>query len=241
MDSSTRAMPFVLVGALAALLLGGIGLSLSSAPPFVEQQLHDAARATISASSFALKDTNSVSVLRSTAQSPGSSQTVGSVVFLVLYQAPASVQETEVEPNGATASVILVGDRRFRKSGSSWIELPPSAGVGARAVATITAPLQGAVDGGRVTRVGDRYSFVPKDLDTLLRTVLDVDPSRLSAPHLTAVVRGGTLTRETITAVVTNQRLEVDLVFSHIGSAAPVIAPRSAAVATPPASGPTPH
>ncbi|HVA02659.1 MAG TPA: hypothetical protein VMU64_02840 [Acidimicrobiales bacterium] len=241
MDSSPRALPFVLTGALALLLLGGIALSLWSAPPFVEQQLHDAARATMSASSFALKDTNSVSLLHSTAQSPGNGQTVGSVVFLVLYQAPASVQETEVEPNGATASVILIGDRRFRKSGSSWIELPPSAGLGARAVATITAPLQGAIDATHVTRQGDRYSFLPRDLDTLLTTALGVDPSRLSSPHLTAVVRGGTLTRETITAMVTNQRLQVDLVFSAIGSAPPVIAPRSASVATPPVSGPTPH
>ena len=108
------------------------------------------------------------------------------MVFLVLCHAPATVQETEVEPNGATASVILIGDRRFRKTGSSWIELPPSAGVGARAVATITAPVRGAVDADHVTRQGDRYSFVPRNLDKLLTTVLDVDPSRLSAPHLDA-------------------------------------------------------
>jgi hypothetical protein len=237
MDNSTRALPFILVGAFAILLLGGIALSLSSAPPFVEQQLRDAAHTTISASGFALKDTNSVTVLRQSQ----TKQAVGTVVFLVRYQAPASVQETELEPNGATASVILIGDRRFRKSGSSWIELPPGAGLGARAVTTIMAPLQGAVNATHVTRRGDRYTFVPRDLDKLLTTVLAVDPSRLSSPLLTAVVRGGTLTRETITAMVTNQRLEVDLVFSAIGSAPPVTAPRSSALATPPASGPTPH
>ena len=168
-----------------------IALSLSSAPPFVEQQLHDAARATMSASGFALKDTNSVTALRqSQTKHPTRSDLWCSSS---LYQAPASVQETEVEPNGATASVILIGDRRFRKSGSSWIELPPSAGLGARAVATITAPLQGAIDATQVTRQGDRYSFVPRDLDKVLTAVLDVDPSRLSSPRLTAVVRGGTL------------------------------------------------
>ena len=237
MHSSTRALPFVLVGAFAVLLLGGIALSLWSAPPVAQQQLQDAARATISASGFALKDTNSVTVV-------GQSQTIhpaGSVEFLVLYQAPASVQETEVESNGATAAVVLIGDRRFRKSGASWIELPPSKGLGARAVTTILAPVQGAVHATRVTRRGDVYGFVPKDLDTLLTTVLDVAPSRLSSPRLTAVVHGGELTGETITAVVANQRLEVDLIFSAIGSAPPVTAPRASAQATPPANGPTPH
>jgi hypothetical protein len=230
-------LPFVLVGAFALLLLGGIALSLWSAPPFAQQQLDDAARATISASGFALKDTNSVTVLHQTQ----TKQPAGSVVFEVLYQAPASVQETEVQSNGATASVILIGDRRFRKSGSSWIELPPTKGLGARAVSTVMAPVRGAVDATHVTRRGDVYTFVPRNLDTLLTTVLDVAPSRLSSPRLTAVVRGGALTAETITAVVTNQRLEVDLIFTAIGTAPPVTAPRNSAQATPPANGPTPH
>jgi hypothetical protein len=235
--SSTRALPFVLVGAFAVLLVGAVVLSLWSAPSFAQQQLDDAARATVSASGFALKDTNSVTVLHQ-AQTP---QPAGSVEFLVLYQAPASVQETEVQSNGATASVILIGDRRFRKSGSSWIELPPSKGLGARAVTTIMAPVQGAVNATHVTRRGDVYAFVPRDLNRLLTTVLDVEPSRLSSPRLTAVVRGGALREETITAVVANQRLEVNLIFSAIGTAPPVTAPRASAQATPPANGPNPH
>jgi hypothetical protein len=63
----------------------------------------------------------------------------------------------------------------------------------------------------------------------------------LSSPRLTAVVRGGALREETITAVVANQRLEVNLIFSAIGTAPPVTAPRASAQATPPANGPNPH
>jgi hypothetical protein len=124
-------------------------------------------------------------------------------------------------------SVIVIGSRRFRGSGSHWTELPGQAGLGAQAAATITSPLQAASSAKTVTRHGDVYSFVPRRLDQFLATVLGVRPSRLSSPRLTAVVSGDYLTDEQITALVGRQRLVVDLAFSNVGSAPPVNAPRA--------------
>ncbi len=223
MQSTPRALPFVLVGALVLLLAGGIVLSLSSAPPLAQQQLQNAATATMSASSFAIVDTNSVTSA-DTSPSARAHQNA-SARFLVLYQAPDAIEETEQGPQGQTASVILIGARRFRGTNSQWIELPPSKGLGARAVTTIMSPLLAATTATSVTRHGEVYGFVPRHLATLLTTVLAVNAPQLSSPRLTAVVHDGLLTREKVTAVVAHQRLAVDLVFSSIGSAPPVTVP----------------
>ncbi|HEY5025438.1 MAG TPA: hypothetical protein VII76_10725 [Acidimicrobiales bacterium] len=227
MPTSTRALPFVLLGAFTILVAGGVALSLSSAQPLAEEQLRMAAQTTMSASGFILKDINSVTTVTSPGASAAGGAPVGTVAFLVVYQAPTSVEETEVDRNGGNASVIVVGDRGFRKTGSQWTELAATTGLGARAVGTIMSPLRGAAGATGVSRRGDRYRFSPADLHQLLRTVLGVTTSRLSSPQLTAVVRDGAVTGEVITAVVGRQRLEVDLAFSAIGSAPPVKAPRS--------------
>ena len=215
-----RALPFVLVGAFAVLLLGGIALSLASAPPLAQQQLQNAARVTMAASGFTLKDTNSV-----LSTQPGANPAANGAVFLVVYEAPASIQETEVDPNGGNASVIAIGDRGYRKTGSQWTEFKSSKGLGARAVATIMSPIQGAAGATKVTHRGGTYEFVPSNFHKLLTAVLGVSTAQLSSPHLTAEIRGGALTRETITAIDAHQQLVVDLVFSAIGSAPPVRAP----------------
>jgi hypothetical protein len=233
METRPRPLPFILVGVFAVLLIGGIALSLSSAPPLAQQQLHDGATATLSASGFALVDTNSVSAATSGPAAPGSAETV---VFRVLYQAPDAVEESEVGPGGETMSIILIGDRRFQGSSSQWTALPASRGAGAGAVKTILSPLQAAASATKVTAHGDLYSFVPTSSDRFLAEVLGVRASQLSSPHLTAVVRAGSLIRETITATYDHERLGVDLVFSRIDSAPAVTAPPSSLLVPGPAS-----
>jgi hypothetical protein len=215
------------VAVFAALSVGAIALSLSSAPPLAQEQLQSAARTTRDASGFVLKDTNSVTTVSSSGQPVASGQPQAMVAFVVVYRAPDAVEEIEVDQTGAKAEVIALGDRAFRKTGSTWTELAASKGIGARAVATITAPLDGAVGATGVTRQGDRYRFVPADLHRLLTTVLGTTTAPVTSPRFTAVVGDGALSRETITAVVGHQRLEVDLVFSAVGSAPGVEAPRS--------------
>ena len=224
MQSTRAALAYVLVGGLALLVIGGMALSLSSAPPVDAQQLQIAAKATMTASGFVLLDANSVVPLR-TAPGAGGGQSARTVVIRVLYQAPDRVQESEAGPLGGTVSVIVIGSQPFRSNGSKWTRLPPNPGLGAQAATTITAPLLAASSATSVTRHGDVYQFMPRNVDQFLATILGVRPTQLSAPRLTAVVRGDYLIDEQITAGVAKQRLSVDLAFSAVGSAPPVIAP----------------
>jgi len=235
MSSTPRALPFVLVGAFAALLVGGIALSLATGVPLAQQQLVNAAGNTASASSFAIVVTDSVSNLSSSVPS-GGTQPTGSETLHVVYQAPDSVKETLEATVGRSPSVIVIGDRLFRQTGSKWVESPTSPGEGARAASTIAAPLQLAMHATNVTRRGDLYRFESTDLSRLSKSVLGVDASQLSSPRLSAQVRNGVVTHELITAVVAHQRLELDLAFSAIGSAPPVQVPRTLR-ATQPSSG----
>jgi hypothetical protein len=220
-------LPFILVGIFTVLLVGAIALSLATAPPLDEQQLHVAAAATLNASGFVVVDTNSVTSPGATALAPGSE----TVVVHVLYRAPDAIEETEMGPGGQTGAVILIGARRFRESGSQWTELAPSPGVGAQVVKTIRSPLQAAAGAAVVTRQGDLYRFVPRGLDRFLTSVLGVRPSQLSSPLLTAEVGGEFLSHERISALVGRQRLTVDLAFSDVGSAPPVVAPPTSSLA----------
>ena len=224
--SQPRALPFVLLAVFAALSVGAIALSLSSAPPLAQEELQSAAKTTEHAPGFVLKDTNSVTTVSASGQPVAGGQPRAVVAFGVVYQAPDAVEETEVDQNGGNAQVIAIGDRAFRKTGSTWTELAANRGLGARAVATITAPLLGAAGATEVTRNGDRFTFVPADLHQLLTTVLGATAT-VSSPRFTAVVRDGVLTQESITARVGHQQLEVDLVFSSIGTAPRVEAPSS--------------
>jgi hypothetical protein len=228
--TSPRALPFVLVGLFAILVVGGIALSLSSAPPLDEQELHNAATATMAASGFALVVTTSITSPSSSASSPERGPSAGTAIVRVLYQAPDSVQESEVGSDGQTASVILIGARRFQRSGSQWIELSPSPGAGNQVVTTLLSPLQAASDSTVVSRRGDLYRFVPRDIDRFLTTALGVRPSQVSSPRLTAVTRGDFLTHERITARLGPRQLTVALAFSAIGSAPPVKAPPSSSL-----------
>jgi hypothetical protein len=217
-------LPFVLLGLFAVLVVGAIVLSLASAAPLAQQQLQDAAHATMAAPSFSLTVTSSVT--NPTPSSAGG-QPVGTVQLLVLYRAPDAVEETERGLPGQSASVIVIGDRRYRATDGHWTALPPSAGVGALVVKSLMTPLQAATKASDVTGRGDVYRFGTNDLPQVVRSLLAVGTTPLSAPRLTAVVRGGYLTQERITALVSDQRLDLDLEFSAIGSAPPVRVPSS--------------
>jgi len=234
--TTPRTLPYVLLGAFAVLVVGGIVLSLSSAPPLAEAQLHIAARATMNASGFALTDVNSVRPLNAVSTGTGARRGSATEVFHVLYQAPDSVQESEAGPNGQITSIILIGPRRFRGSGSQWTELPAGPGLVGQAVETIKSPLRAASSATRVTRRGNLYRFVPVKLDQFLATVLGVPQPELSSPRLTAVVRGDYIAHEQITAVVGRQHLEVDLDFFAVGSAPPVTAPPASSLAPAPSA-----
>ncbi len=124
--------------------------------------------------------------------------------------------------------------RRFTGAGSKWSELPAEPGAAAGAVKTILAPLQAAASATTVTADGDVYHFVPTGSDRFLTSLLGVRASALSAPRLSATVRGGTVATESIAAVDGDQRLEVDLTFSAVGSSPPVTTPAASSRAPTP-------
>jgi uncharacterized protein YejL (UPF0352 family) len=237
--SSSRPLPFILLAVFGVLVIGAIALSLTTAPPLAQQQLQRAAKTTMAAPSFVLVITDSVS------NQPGSSaqntQPPGTQTLHVVYQAPDSVQETELGPGGQSASVIVIGDRRFRSSDGTWTELPPSPGLGTLAVASIMTPLQAAANATDVTRQGDLYTFGATNVDALVSNLLAVGTAPVSSASLTAVVSGDYVTHQTVTAVVGGQRLTLDLAFSDFGTApaievpphAQTQAPASGAPATP--------
>ncbi len=236
MSGRPQALPFVIVGTFTILLVGGIVLSLSSAPPLAQQQLHIAASATLNASGFTVVDTNSVTAPGPAAPSAGPS--AETVVVHVLYQAPDAVEESELGPDGQSGAVILIGARRFRESESQWTELRPVPGLVNQVVKTIQSPLQASSNAVTVTRDGDLYRFVPTSPGRFLVSVLGVRPAQLSSARFTAEVHGEFLTHESITALVGRQRLTVDLAFSDIGSAPSVEAPPTSSSA--PAGAPSP-
>jgi hypothetical protein len=233
--SQTRALPFLLVAVFGILLVGGIALSLSSAPSIEQQQLRNAATSTKDASGFELVDTNSVTPLATGAASAG--QGPETVIFRVLYRAPDAIEEAEAGPGGTTMAVILIGSRRFQGNGSTWTALPPAANAGEKAVNTVMSPLRAAASATHVTRVGDVYTFVPPDVDQLLTSILGIRATQLASPNLTAVIRDGTLTQAHISALDGTVRLEVDLAFSAVGSAPPVVVPPSSSLVPSPSSG----
>jgi hypothetical protein len=141
MQRTRPRLAYVLVGVFALLVVGAVALSLSSAPPVDAQQLSIAAKATMTASGFALVDTNSVTVVGSVPGAAGARPPARTVVIRVLYQSPDRVQESEAGPTGGTVSVIVIGSERFRSNGAQWTALPPQPGLGAQAATTITSPL----------------------------------------------------------------------------------------------------
>ncbi len=222
MTGFPQILPRLLLSVFGLLVVGGIALSLATAPPVAPQQLHTAAGATVAAPGFVLTDTNSVTAL---AAAPGASAPTRSEVVHVLYQAPDGVLESGTDSTGQPVSVIVLGARHYRSSGAKWVALPPSPTLGTQAVQTVLAPLRAASDATEVVRSGDTYTFVPPDLSGFITKLLGTNPSQLSSLRLTATVHGEFVTDEQVSAVLGQERLRVDLAFSMIGSAPPVVVP----------------
>jgi len=220
-----RLLSQVPLGVLTLLVVGGIVLSLATAPPDAPLQLRAAAEATVVAPGFELQDANSVT------PPAGTGAAARVEVIDVLYEAPDRVFETGPGPNGQTVSVLVAGDRHFSRTGTGWEELPPSPGIGAEAVQTVLSPLQAAAGATQVTRSGDVYRFVPPDLDRFVATLLGTSPTALSSLRLTATVQGEFVTRVQVVGVLHGERLEVMVALARIGSAPPVTLPPTSQVA----------
>ncbi|HTZ10725.1 MAG TPA: hypothetical protein VMB72_16750, partial [Acidimicrobiales bacterium] len=200
-----RALPHVTVGLFGLLVLGGVALSLASAPAVAVTELHTAARATLAASGFDLTDTNTA-----TPSGPSGGERAA-VVIRVRYQAPDAVEETGPDASGRQVTVLVVGDRRFGKVGSRWAQLPPEPGLGAQAAATFLLPLRAAASASRVTGGPTSFTLVPAHESDLVTRLLGRAPAGLAHLVVTAEVQGGVLTDEHLRGMVGAVRLDVDL------------------------------
>ena len=223
-----RAAPFLTVGVLGLLALGGLLLSLAEAPPVAVTELHTAAAATLAASGFDLTDTNTATPL-------GPSGTAGSVTIRVRYEAPDAVEETGPDAAGHQVTVRVVGSRRFGLVGPSrWTELPPAAALGAKAAETFLSPLRAAASAPVVTGGPTTFRLVPAHEAAFVARLLGRPSAQLTKVALSARVQGEFLTDERITAVLGTARLQVDLAFTTVGRAGSIpVPPPSELVASP--------
>jgi hypothetical protein len=234
---SRRALPNTLLAVFAALTLGGIVLSLSTAPPEAVYQLQLAAKATMAAPSFVLTDTNTVAPLLAGLPAGTQQQLAHSDVVHIVYQAPDRVEDRTAS-GGHPVTLVVIGSLHFQNTAGRWYELPPRPSLGQSAAQVVLSPLRAAAGASQVVRRGGRYLFLPADLDRFTTMLLRSHVSQLSSVSVTAVVEGDYLTREHVTAVRQGSRLTIDFVFTSIGSAPPVVAPPASEVVHLPAGGP---
>jgi hypothetical protein len=225
MQTQPRPLAQFLLGSFAILVAGAIALSLATAPADAQQQLRIAASATINATGFVLTDTNSAARVFPGCRRCRASRRQTMVVHVV-YNAPDRVMESELDAFGRPVSAIVIGSTSYGQSDGIWRALPSSAGLGSTLVGTVLFPLEVAADATSVTRLGDTYQFQPADVASFVKTILGIPVSQLTSLRAIADVRGDYVSHERITAIAGRERLVVDLVFSAIGSAPVVEAPR---------------
>ena len=225
MDPRRKLLPHVIMAVFTVLVFGAIALSLVTAPPGAQTDLHSAAKSTLDATGFRLTDVNSATYIGPVPQGTKGQLLTRTNVIHVLYQAPDAVRESGTGASGQPLTAVVAGSRRLVTSNGRWSAYPPKAGLGAQAAKAVLSPLQVATGGTDVVRDGDVYGFVPTDLTSFVTDILGTAPSKLTQLHVAAVVHDGFLVEERISAVMGSNRLGVDLTFSAIGSAPPVTLP----------------
>ncbi|MHB8328912.1 MAG: hypothetical protein ACYDD6_04695 [Acidimicrobiales bacterium] len=244
MQTPGRAMPHVALGVLTLLALVAIIVSLDTAPPNAQEQLNLAADNTVAASSFALNDTNTVTPVGGATSSTNAKQ--GNVVDIV-YQAPDRVSETLVGAAGQTVTLLVIGNARYERSGTSkWVSYagtPGSGSPGLQAAADVLFPLRSLAGATDVVRHGNTFTFIPGQLDQVLVSLLGSQPAQLAPRTMTfrATVEGEFVTFEQVEAVRNGHRLTVRLKLSQVTGAPALEAPPRSQILEAPATTTTPR
>ena len=230
MPIESRAAPHLTLGILTVLSIGAIVLSLDTAPPNAQLQLQQAAKNTVAAESFVLRDT--ITVVPTTGATASQARTETAEV---VYRAPDQVRET-VSFNGRTLTVLAIGATRYERSGTGkWLPLgtqPGSVPAGRQAAAGVLGPLEVVTTATGVVRHGDLFTFEPAtgELSAILSELLGSQGAQLPPGSATfaAAVSGEYLSRVDVTASVTGGRVLVHLSIGSYGQA-PVLTPPPAA------------
>ncbi len=233
MQTANRAAPHLMLGVLTLLSLGALVLSLSMAPPNARQKLRTAASNTAGASSFVLTDEETAGPLsQGTATSPTRERAV------IVYQAPDRVQET-VTASGRSATVLVVGDRRYERSANGkWFDLGPSASgttggasAGAIAAQDILFPLQALSKATGVTVEHDVYRFVPGQAQLLLDRLIGANVPAADTVYA-AGVGGEFLTFAQVVIRDSGEQVTVRLSLSKVEHAPALALPSASQITT---------
>jgi len=239
MQTENRAGPHVMLGVLTLLSLGAIVYSLDTAPPNAQLQLRTAANNTKSVASFVLVDVES-------AGPTNSSSATNEERAVIVYNAPDRVEET-VTAGGRSGTVLVVGDRRFERSGNGkWFDLgPPASGTtrgasaGQIAVGEILYPLTSLAGATNVAvhstaKVSSLYTFVPGQEALLLLRLLGTSVPPGTRSYL-ATVHGEYVGVEEVALSNAGERITIDLGVTQVDHA-PVlhVPPPSQTTTTPP-------
>ena len=225
------------LGALTLLTAGAIALSLATAPPVAEQQLHIGAGATTGVGSFVMDLTNTV-----TTKSTGApAQSQSSHVHFV-YQAPDRVDETLATGNGQTVELVVIGNLRYEHTAQGrWVQLPAGA---AGSVSTGQAAINGVVlvpataatkatpvvRHGKTSSAAYSYDLSGQDLATVYRVLFGVRGSLIAAHAFGAIIDKEYMTAQSFVAAAGNQTDAITVRYSQLGTAPQVHAPSSAAL-----------
>lgn len=237
MHSVNRAGPHIILGALTLLGVAAIVLSLDTAPPNARQQLRTAAANTAAATSFVLTDTE----IAGPASAKGASTSANEEQAVIVFQAPDRVEET-VTAAGRTASVLVVGNRRYERStNGKWYDLGTARPVsgqseGEAAVQQVLFPFQSLSSATDVSVIHDVYRFQPGQPALLLTRLLGTSLPSGSATYA-ATVAGEFVRYEAVSVRASDEEITVLLALSHVESAPSISMPPSSQLTTvPPAS-----
>jgi hypothetical protein len=221
---------------LVALSVAAIVVSLANSPPELVTQLRLAAATTAAAPSFVLTDTGTVSSALPGVPAATERRLANTIVVRIVYQAPDRVEDRRTAADGTLTNVVI-GSTSFRRSGARWYQFPPRPSLGLSAARVVLYPLRVAAGATVVARRGGVDTFLPANLDQVTMTLLGSHVAQLSSVSVSAVVDGDHVARESVTAVRGSERLSLDLAYTSIGTAPPVVAPPASAVVQVPVPG----
>jgi hypothetical protein len=234
--SGTRALLFV--GGLGVLAAGAVALSLATAPPVAEQQLHIGASATVGVGNFVMDLTNTVTTK---AAAPGRAAQVQSSSVHFVYQAPDRIDETLRNANGQSLEIICIGNSRYEHTAGHWVQLPAGANGAVSACesavsSVVLVPANAASVGTPVVRHGKTsnavysYNLAPADLATVFRIMFGVGPSVVAAHHFTAAIDKEYMVSQAFLAAAGNQTDLIGVRYSQLGTAPAVLPPSAGAL-----------
>ncbi len=213
---------------MTLLAAAAVVLSIHSAPPVAEQQLHVGAGATVGAGSFVMDLTQTRTGAGTTPGAPVQQQ-VSQIHFV--YQAPDSLDEI-VSQGGQTAERIIVGDMAYVRSGSGPWKGGVDPTLGPSAVSELVLlPGMVTTKAMPVTRHGNTSSafYVYGLADEQLAALFGPQaPTQLTGHSFTARIDKEYMTGQSFTVSTSSLSEVVAIRYSDIGTAPPVRLPVAA-------------